>query len=193
LALTEAEAAVAEGQGRFQILGAVTALVMAQASAGRRAEAEQSLVRLEELFDTVPSGPFVERGMARSRGFVALEAGDAAAAIDQFTRAESLLTPRGWVAGAEHLDLWFDLASAHLAAGQDAPAATWLERITGSAHERLYDPIAYVRSHYLLAQVRERQGDTTRANELYSRFLDFWGNGDMDRAWVDDARRKVGG
>ena len=52
--------------------------------------------------------------------------------------------------------------------------------------------IAYVRAHFLLAEIVEKRGDTARARRLYSTFLDYWGNGDIDRERVAIARRKIG-
>jgi tetratricopeptide (TPR) repeat protein/TolB-like protein/predicted Ser/Thr protein kinase len=192
-ALATAEAAAAADRGDFVDVGALFTLAEAQARAGRRAEAEQTVARLEERFAAVPEGAFKARSLAGIRGTLALEAGDATNAIAAFLTTESLLTPRGPVAGgAGHISNRFGLASAYLAAGQPDDAATRLEWITGVADERAADPVLYVRSHYLLAQIYEARGETARAKQLYSRFLDFWGDGDMSRAWVEDARRKVG-
>jgi len=49
-----------------------------------------------------------------------------------------------------------------------------------------------VRSHYLLAQIHERRGDTDTARELYRRFYALWRDGDIDRDRVEEAKRKSG-
>ena len=58
---------------------------------------------------------------------------------------------------------------------------------------RLNYPIEFVRSLYFLGQIAERQGDRARAAEYYRRFLQYWGDGDIDRDKVADARKKIAG
>jgi hypothetical protein len=48
------------------------------------------------------------------------------------------------------------------------------------------------RSVYLLAQLYEQRGDLDRARQHYARFVALWGDGDMEREWVSDARSKLG-
>lgn len=50
---------------------------------------------------------------------------------------------------------------------------------------------AWARSFYLLGGIYQRRGDQTRAREQYARFVDLWGDGDMERGWVEDARKKL--
>ena len=50
----------------------------------------------------------------------------------------------------------------------------------------------WVRSHYLLAQIHERRGDTGTARELYRQFYELWRDGDIDRERVEEAKRKSG-
>ena len=57
---------------------------------------------------------------------------------------------------------------------------------------RATQPVQFVRSLYLLGQISERKGDRAKANEHYNRFVRYWGNGDLDRERVADARRKLG-
>jgi len=189
--VAEAEAGVTEGGDRVAGIVALATLAAAQAADGRRTEAAATRDRFESIMGSLPTNNFGRRRTSFVRGEVARAGGDTATAIDALTIAVNELTPRGWVTGSEHVGYWYALARAHLDAGQDDDAARWLEQITGAGHERLSDPIAYVRSHYLLAEIYERRGDETRARQLYSRFLDYWGNGDMNRAWVDEARQKT--
>ena len=193
LALSTAEAAAAADQGRGIDVQALHVLAEAQAMAGRRTEAELTVGRVEERFAVAPDAAFQPRRLARLRGTLAFEAGDPTTAIAELLKAERLLTARGPVGGGgDHIAIRFRLATAYLFAGQDDEAATRLERITGAADERVGAPIEYVRSQYLLAQIYERRGESARANQLYTRFLDAWGDGDMSRVWVEEARRKVG-
>ncbi len=170
---------------------ALPVLAVAQATAGRRAEAEASLSSLEGLAETIPGdGP--KRAVDWARGHLALAKGDTALAVDAFARAAGSLPPRGQVTSpAAHVTIWFEVATAHLAAGREADAVEWLERITGAGHERVSDMTSYVRAHFLLAEILNARGDTTRARQLYSRFLDYWRDGDTDRDRVATAQRAI--
>jgi tetratricopeptide (TPR) repeat protein len=196
LALSESQQAVADGQGTFAGIGAVIELAFTQASAGRRADATQTAARAEDLVAVFPAAPFKERLRAGLQGGLALAAGDAATAILELTRAVDLLPSGATVGesgGDDPIELRFQLASAHLAMGQTDEAARWLELITGAGYARAVNPIDYVRSHVLLARIYDARGDAARARPLYSRFLDFWGDGDMYRDDVAEARRKIAG
>jgi hypothetical protein len=48
-----------------------------------------------------------------------------------------------------------------------------------------------VRAHFLLAEIHERRGDAARARQLYTRFLDHWRDGDVDRDRIVIAQRKL--
>ena len=39
----------------------------------------------------------------------------------------------------------------------------------------------------------EERGDSAKAREYYQRFVDFWGDGDLDRERVEEARGKLAG
>jgi hypothetical protein len=54
-------------------------------------------------------------------------------------------------------------------------------------------PIEFVRSVYFLGQIAERQGERDKARAFYGRFVEYWGEGDMDRDRVADARKKLKG
>jgi cytochrome c-type biogenesis protein CcmH/NrfG len=41
---------------------------------------------------------------------------------------------------------------------------------------------------YYLAKIHEKQGDPAKARENFQRFFDFWKEGDIDRALVEEAR-----
>jgi len=91
-----------------------------------------------------------------------------------------------------HVPIWFDLGSALLAAGDDVEAAARFQTIVDST-ERIRYPIEFVRSLYFLGQIAERRGDRAKAREYYQRFLDHWGDGDIDRDRVVEAKRKLTG
>jgi len=49
-----------------------------------------------------------------------------------------------------------------------------------------------VRSLYFLGQIAERRGDREKARTFYQRFVNCWGDGDIDREHVADAKKKLG-
>jgi tetratricopeptide (TPR) repeat protein/TolB-like protein/predicted Ser/Thr protein kinase len=192
LAQSQLQPALQVARGRPLELDASRSLAVVQAAAGRQAEAEATLAALAPRVAVLPPGAFQHRQLRWARGEVALAAGDSAGAIAELTAAADGLAPRGPVHfPSMNVELWFSLASAYLAAGRDAEAAAWLERITAMGHERAYAFVPYVRSHFLLAQVAERRGDAARARQLYARFVDFWRDGDVDRARIAEARQKL--
>jgi TolA-binding protein len=88
---------------------------------------------------------------------------------------------------------WFPLGQALLAAGDDREAAKRFERIVNAGVDRAANPIEFVRSLFYLGQTSERQGERARAQEYYRRFLSYWGDGEIDRERVADARKKLSG
>jgi len=192
-ALAELKAVVPDARGRSSEYGALRLLATAEARIGQLADARQTLSTLEAAVAKVPGGQ-QKMLLDWARGEVALAAGDHAGAIETLTRAANAMPARGLVTSpTSHVDLWFSLASAGLAAGRDADAAPWLERIVNAGHEHVWGFTSYVRGHYLLARIYEKRGDRARANQLYTRFLDFWRDGDMDRIEIADAQRKLSG
>jgi tetratricopeptide (TPR) repeat protein len=187
LALAEAAHETVRGRaGEFDIL---VVLATAQAAAGRRADAEKSVAALAERASKMP-GVTQQRLVRWARGNVARLTGDLGTATTELSAAVDRL-PRGPVLLPDNqLQIWFAMASTHLAAGRDAEAAAWLERIVTAGHERVYAFLPYVRSHFLLAQILEKRGDA-RAKQLYARFVDFWRNGEIDRAQVAEALKKI--
>ena len=90
-----------------------------------------------------------------------------------------------------HVGIWFALGSAYLAAGDDAEAAARFNRIIDGGIARVSYPVEFVRSLYFLGQIADRQGERDKARAFYRRFVDYWGDGDMDRDRVADARKKL--
>jgi hypothetical protein len=44
---------------------------------------------------------------------------------------------------------------------------------------------------YFLGQITERAGDTSTARDYYRRFVTYWGDGDIDREHVAEAKKKL--
>jgi tetratricopeptide (TPR) repeat protein len=126
------------------------------------------------------------------RGVLATERGDTARAIEYLRLAEAALSPRGLTGPPppHHAPIWFDLASAYLAAGDLAQAEQRFQRLIDST-EWLAFPVQYVRSLYFLGQIAEKRGDLPKARAFYQRFVDAWGGGDIDPARVAEARKKI--
>jgi hypothetical protein len=57
--------------------------------------------------------------------------------------------------------------------------------------ERLWEPIAYVRSLTYLARLEEQAGRTAEARRLYALYLDHWAEGEIDRTEVAAARARL--
>ncbi len=87
--------------------------------------------------------------------------------------------------------IWSSLADAHLTLGQDERALEWLRRIVETSSEHVRWPVPYVRSFYRLAKIHEDRGELEQARRYYRRFLDLWGDGDLDREQVEEARQKL--
>lgn len=189
LALVHAERAAAEVPNNdFE---ARPVMAVAQAALGRNAEAEKTIAHMDSRAQHLPT----ERERRRvhwTRGEVALMRGDGSGAVSEFGKAVAMLPARGvaFPPPSHNSELLLSAALANIKAGRDADAAALLERLQ-SGHERIFRMDSYVRSFFLLAQIHERRGDRAAARAQYTRFLDFWRGGDLERAWVAEAETKV--
>jgi cytochrome c-type biogenesis protein CcmH/NrfG len=124
-------------------------------------------------------------------GILALDRRDTATALTELTRAEASL-PRNsnWQPTPQQPETWFALGSAYLAAGNDTEAEQRFAGLTTSIERATY-PVEFVRSLYFLGQIAERRGDPTKARAYYQRFVTYWGDGDIDRERVAEARKKI--
>ena len=105
-----------------------------------------------------------------------------------------LLRPGPAIPPADELVRYaFPLALAHLQQGDSVEAAELFERIVESGAQRLHYPWEYVRSFYFLGKIAEEDGDTNAARRYYQRFLEYWGDGDIDTDRVEEARAFIGG
>jgi len=189
-ALAEAQLALVDArEERFETLQLIA---IAQAAVGNGGDAEKMIALLESQAKTLPSQMEIRR-VHWTRGALALLRNDTATAVAEMRKAVEMLPANGPVLGppSNHCDLWFAAALAHIKAGRDADAAQLLERIQ-SGPERIWALDTWGRSFFLLAQIYERRGDAARAREQYARFADLWQDGDLERGWVAEARKKLG-
>ena len=191
-ALSQGLAGMPDAENRPEEFGIFRVIAAAQASLGRRADADATLARLKQQADLLP-GNAQQRAVHWASGEVALARGDAPAAIAELEQAQTMLPAHGGLgAPSPHVPIWFALASAYRAAGKDAESARWFQRVADSGYEHVYSPIQYVRSFYVLGTIAEKQGNLEKARQYYQRFLGYWQNGDIDRDRVADAVRKIG-
>ena len=135
-AIQEAQEAQRLGKGSVPEWEGLFFTAIAQAMLDRHDEAHKTAETLKLRTKSLPT----EKEMRRYYhliGELALASGETAAAIESLAKAESMLPARGFPGAwntAQHVLLWFSLASAHLAAGDEAKAAEWFGRITEYIH-----------------------------------------------------------
>jgi serine/threonine protein kinase/tetratricopeptide (TPR) repeat protein len=190
-ALALATRAAAAGRGTEAEFETLEVLALAEATAGRRADADKTLAELDTRAAILPSSMETRRSHF-VRGELARLRGDLSTAVNELTKAEALLPAHGPTIGpgSTHAQIWLALAQTLVAAGRDGDAIRPLERLQ-QGHERIFDLDAYVRSFYVLAQIHERQGRQPQAREQYARFLEFRRDGQVDREWVATAAARV--
>jgi eukaryotic-like serine/threonine-protein kinase len=191
-ALVLAQRAVADVGLRGPLSVQSLALVArAQTRLGHAAEAEKAEAEYLRRANLVPS-EFIRQIVSLGHAAeMARNAHDTKKELEEILQAEALT--RKWPGQAGNTGLFFDLGSAYLRAGNDAEAAKRFETIVTSGTLRTNDPLQYVRSLYFLGEINDRKGDRAKAADYYRQFLRYWGEGDMDRDKVAEARKRVGG
>jgi TolB-like protein/Flp pilus assembly protein TadD/predicted Ser/Thr protein kinase len=193
LALTQAQRALDEAAGGEGTWDGAALRAIALADLGRTADAGKALDEFTARANALPS----EREKRRVHwvaGRIALDAHQIDKAVTELGRAEAMLLPRGLTGPPPtlHTLIWFALGSAYLARGDDGNAAKRF-RLVVDRPERVSYPIEYARSLYFLGQIAERAHQAADARTYYQRFVDLWGNGEIDRDRVEDARKKLAG
>jgi tetratricopeptide (TPR) repeat protein len=161
-------------------------IALSQASMGDEDAAGATIDSLLAVTQEMPQR-MVRRGEQVFRGRYALAVGDYVLAIEELRRAARMLPPRPSLEGNPHLRVWYSLGVAYFESGEEEDALEWFQRAIES-RPHIFDPFAYVRSHFFLGQIYEELGDDEQAAHYYRRFLDFWGEGDMDAERVEEAR-----
>jgi tetratricopeptide (TPR) repeat protein/TolB-like protein len=196
-ALAEAQRGLADAHDGNAIFGSLFLIARAQALLNRPQDAVKTRDELARLANLLPSESEKRRVIALN-GTMALDGGDVQSAIADLSRAEAMLPPiyadRRLFAGLiipQQIWIWYGLGSAHLRAGNLAEAEKRFAKIIDSRRTRLNTPIEFVRSLFFIGQINERRGDRAKANEYYRKFLQYWGEGDIDRDRVAEARSKI--
>jgi tetratricopeptide (TPR) repeat protein/TolB-like protein/predicted Ser/Thr protein kinase len=186
------ELALPDARGRNPEVETLSLLAVAQAADGRQADAARTLAELEKLTQLLATRRDTRR-LHWTRGEMLRRSGDARAALPELQKAVELLSANGPPLGPvqPHLEFMLSAALAHRDAGDAAPAIELLERMQ-RRHERALTPDPWVRTYYLLGDLYEQRGDIERSRQQYRRFLDLWGDGELERGWVARARTKVG-
>jgi len=161
-------------------------LAIAQNRLGHDAEAARAVDALTRMANALPSDA-PKRLLHIVAGRMALDRRDTIRAIAELTEAERMLLPRA----GPFVTVSASLGEAYLAAGKFDEAGTRFQNVAGSGDRRTFSPVDYVRSLYFLGQINERKGDRAKAADYYKRFVQYWGDGDMDRERVADARKKI--
>jgi tetratricopeptide (TPR) repeat protein/TolB-like protein len=190
-ALAQTELGLVDARGRDAEFRALQLTALAQAALGRTGESAKTLDLLESRGRMLPSDRETRR-VHWTRGQLAYQRGDTPTAIAELDKAVGMLPPHGPPTGppSSHVELWYDAALANIKAGRDAQAAPLLERIQ-SGHERAFALELWSRTFFLLGQIYERRGDTARARQQYTHFVDLWRDGDLERGWVAEAQKKL--
>jgi tetratricopeptide (TPR) repeat protein len=162
----------------------------------RTDESAKTLDTLTRLANDLPSDR-EKRTVHELSGNLALDRGDSTRAVAELKQAEAMLPamnlPGPFDPPPPQVPIWFALGSAYLAAGNDTEAAARFVRIVNANTMRVQYPVEFVRSLYFLGRVSERRGGRDQASEYYRRYVSYWGTGDLDRAQVAEARKKLGG
>jgi tetratricopeptide (TPR) repeat protein len=176
--------------GTWEEFAANLGLAVGQSLQGETTAARSAAERALELVESNPS-QWPERFRHLLNGIIALREEDFDLAITELESAESMM-PEHAAFDNQITNIRFGLAEAYMGAGDGEKAAEQLRRIVDSGSRRVFRPVLYVRSYYLLGQIALERGDLEEARTYYQRFLDHWADGDMDRDRVAQAKRVVG-
>jgi serine/threonine protein kinase/tetratricopeptide (TPR) repeat protein len=187
-ALSEVRKALSEGpQDPKVVARAHGCRATCLAREGKPEDARRSREEVEVWLRSLPA-PIAEPHRLHLAGELAWADGDPARARELFARAAALLPEARIEYKAPSSRIHFALGRAAIADGHSDEARRAFDRVVNGGMERLKDPIAYVRSLALLAELEEKAGRTDEARRLYSLYLDHWADGEIDRSEVARAR-----
>ena len=111
----------------------------------------------------------------------------------EYNKKEIALYPAEWNPENTPVTSLKGLAGAYFVSGDLERAREEYEKILQMTRGRQYWGAVYARSIYMLGQVFEKQGDTTKAIEHYEKFLDLWKDADPGLPEVEDAKSRLSG
>jgi tetratricopeptide (TPR) repeat protein len=196
VALADTEHALKDADGRSAQWPAWHCLALAHHRLGHAKEATHATEELTRRAGALP-GDREQRSVHLLAGAIALDRRDWRTAIEELKKAAAMLPPNAVdvppVSLNKHVSIRFTLGRAYLESGDDSTASTEFESVINAGILRVYHPIEFVRSLYYLGQINDRQGNRDKSRAFYRRFLEYWGDGDIDRERIVDARKKLAG
>jgi serine/threonine protein kinase/tetratricopeptide (TPR) repeat protein len=197
-ALEDTTRAQEESEGNLAEWMGIYLQSVVEAKLGQLDKAGSTAKRLAEKTKSIPTHREVRRCL-HLEGELARLRGDTIGALNKLRQAETMLPVSGFggvpgntrIGPQPYVPIWYSLASAYLEAGDDDQAAEWFRRIAEANVERVEWPIYFVRSFYFLGKIHENRGEMDEARKYYQNFVDYWGDGDMDRERVEEAKRKI--
>ena len=179
-----ARAARQEDRGTITDFGGHALEALAQQALGQERRADLLLEELGRRVDALP-GSATQLVVHEVQGRLSLKRGEIEAAIAELERAEDLLP---------YLDgngprIAFALGEAYRRAGRSADAERKFRQVADAWSTRVFQPAEFVRSHYELGRLLEQRGETVEARDYYQRFIEYWGDGDIDPDKIEHARK----
>ena len=181
-ALEHARAARQEDRGTITDFDGHALEALAQQALGQERRADLLLEELVRRVDALP-GSATQLVVHEVQGRLSLKRGEIEAAIAELERAEDLL-PYLYGNGPR---IAFALGEAYREAGRSADAERKFRQVADSWSTHIFQPAEFVRSHYELGRLLERRGDSAEARAYFEKFIEYWGNGDIDRDKVEYA------
>jgi serine/threonine protein kinase/tetratricopeptide (TPR) repeat protein len=190
-ALAEVKKALAEAPQDARLVAAAhSCRATCLAREGRREDARISRGEVETWLRSLPA-PLAEPHRLRLEGELAWGEGDHARARELLARAAALLPEASIESKAPAARIHFALGRAALEEGRAGEAREAFSRVVQGGMERLWEPVAYVRSLALLARLEADAGRAEEARRLYTLYLRHWGDGEIDSAEVAIARKRL--
>jgi serine/threonine protein kinase/Tfp pilus assembly protein PilF len=190
-ALAEVKKALAEGPQESGLVAAAhSCRATCLAREGKLEDAQSSREEVDTWLRSLPA-PIAEPHRLRLEGEIAWGEGDHARARELLERAAALLPEATVENKAPAARIFFALGRAALEDGKPEEAREAFSRVVNGGMERLWEPIAYVRSLAYLARLEEQAGRTEQARRLYALYLDHWAEGEIDRAEIVAVRERL--
>jgi len=183
-ALSHARAAREEGRGQNPDFIGHGIEALAQEALGDREQADALLGELATRIEPMP-GDVMRFWLHEVRGGLAIQRGEVASGVAELESAVALLP----VADSNSPRVLYALGEAYLLSDRPDKAEAVFRRLLALRTARVFSAAEYVSCHFQLARLLHAKGSTAEARDLFQTFIDHWGDGDMERGWVAEARR----